>query len=111
MVYEVLVTRAADAEADEIFERIFQAAPSAAIRWYRGLLKAIHSLEHNPNRCPLAPEDEDFPEQMRNLLYGKRRHIYRVIFTIRNDTVYVLHIRHAARQVLKPKPPPKKDDT
>jgi hypothetical protein len=41
-------------------------------------------------------------EEIRNLPYGKRRHAYRVIFTIRGDTVHVLHFRRGARQVLKP---------
>jgi hypothetical protein len=50
----------------------------------------------------LAPENEYFPEEIRNLFYGKRRNAYRIIFTIRGDTVHVLHVRRGARQVLNP---------
>jgi hypothetical protein len=59
-------------------------------------------LADNPERCSLAPEDESFPEEIRNLLYGKRKNIYRVIFTIRAEAVHVLHFRRGARQVLRP---------
>ena len=77
-------------------------APLAAVRWYNGLLKAIRSLAESPGRCSLAPEDERFPEEIRNLLYGKRTTAYRIIFTIRGDTVHVLHFRRGAREGLKP---------
>ena len=102
MVFRVEVTKTAEGEADEAYEWIAKYAPQAALRWYRGLLEAIHSLADNPERCSLAPEDEDFPEEIRNFLYGKRANKYRVIFTIRGATVYVLHILHAARKPLRP---------
>ena len=37
---------------------------------------------------------------MRQLLYGKRPHLYRILFTIDGDVVYVLRIRHGRRQRL-----------
>jgi plasmid stabilization system protein ParE len=59
-------------------------------------LTEAQALEQFPHRCPLAPESG--PElEIRQLLYGR----YRVLFTITSDTVYVLHIRHGARQQLK----------
>ncbi len=54
-----------------------------------------------PARCPLAPENDEFEEEIRELLYGKRQHRYRILFTIRGETVIVLHIRHGAREHLK----------
>ena len=65
-------------------------------------MKAIGSLADNPQRNSLAPEDEYFREEIRNLLYGKRKNVYRVIFTVRGDTVHVLHFRRGARMVLRP---------
>jgi plasmid stabilization system protein ParE len=52
-------------------------------------------------RCGLAPEDKVFPFEVRQLLYGQKPHIYRILFTIEGDTVYVLHIRHGRRQSLR----------
>jgi plasmid stabilization system protein ParE len=54
-------------------------------------------LERFPRRCPLAAESGAELE-IRQLVYGA----YRALFTIAKDTVYVLHIRHGARQTLKP---------
>jgi len=46
------------------------------------------------------PEDRD----LRQLLYGNKPHIYRVIYRILENQkhVDVLHIRHGARQNFKP---------
>ena len=35
---------------------------------------------------------------VRQLLFGRKRTVYRVYFTIINDVVIVLHIRHGARR-------------
>jgi hypothetical protein len=32
------------------------------------------------------------------LLYGRKPHVYRVLFTIEGEAVYVLHILHGRRQ-------------
>jgi plasmid stabilization system protein ParE len=66
------------------------------------LLKALRSLAEHPQRCSLAPENEVFEEEIRQLLYGKRQNVSRILFTIREQTVYILHIRHAARPFLQP---------
>jgi plasmid stabilization system protein ParE len=102
MTYQVVVQASAQVEMEGAHEWIAERAPFTADRWYNGLLKAIRSLADNAERCALAPEDEFFPEEIRNLLYGKRHNAYRVIFTIRGDTVHVLHFRRGARLVLKP---------
>ena len=54
-----------------------------------------------PERCSLAPESGRFPFEVRQLLYGNAPHIYRILFTIGRNTVYVLHIPHARRQPVK----------
>jgi hypothetical protein len=33
---------------------------------------------------------------------GKRKHKHRIIFTVREDTAYVLYVRHTARGELEP---------
>lgn len=100
MAFEVRLSAAADVEADAIYERMAQQAPQGAFRWYNGLLDAMESLADLPRRCPLAPEGEHFNEEIRHLLSGKRRNVYRVLFTIRGNIVHVLHIRHGSRRFL-----------
>jgi plasmid stabilization system protein ParE len=102
MNYRVAVTATAKAEAEEAYLWIRQHSPNRAAKWYIGLIKTIQSLEFQPHRCPLAPEAPVFRQEIRQLLYGKRKGIYRILFEIRDDVVYVLHIRHAARRFLEP---------
>lgn len=61
-----------------------------------------------PERCPLAPETAFFTEEIRQLLteeirqllYGRGRGVHRILFTIKDATVVVLHVRHGARKYL-----------
>jgi plasmid stabilization system protein ParE len=71
-------------------------------RLHGGLLAAIRSLANRPDRCPLADEATDLGLELRELLYGRRRTIYRVLFTIDGQTVNVLRVRHAAQDRLQP---------
>ena len=62
--------------------------------------RCIASLQEKPQRCSLATENEIFPEEVRQLLYGKSRNRYRVLFTIRQNIVYILFVRHTAQALL-----------
>ena len=98
MTYRVITQPDAEAEAEEAFRWFYEQSPEAAVRWYHGLREAIQSLAEHPHRCPVAPEAEGFSEEVRQLLYGKRRGIYRILFLIRGHTVHVIGVRHGARQ-------------
>ena len=39
-------------------------------------------------------------QELRNLLYGRRPHVYRAVFTIEGDTVWILRVRRAQRRPL-----------
>jgi hypothetical protein len=49
---------------------------------------------------PPGAEKAEFPFEVRRLLYGRKPHVYRILFTIEADMVVVVHIRHARRQPL-----------
>lgn len=68
----------------------------------RSTIRCHSVAEHNPERCGLAPENEWFPGELRQLLYGKRRGVYRILFEVRDTTVYILRVRHGARKLLEP---------
>ena len=109
MKYRIEVSSLAEAEADNAFLRLSQvASPTQATQWYAGLLKAIESLVQMPKRCSLARENEYFSQEIRQLLYGRGRNSYRILFTILDgqdvSTVRILHIRHASQQTLGEKP-------
>jgi plasmid stabilization system protein ParE len=74
-----------------------------AVKWYEGFLRALVTLEKNPERCPLARENESMPVEMRELHFGLGRHkTHRAVFTIRPDYVVVYAIRHLAADDLSP---------
>jgi plasmid stabilization system protein ParE len=75
-----------------------QQAGDAGERWFLALRAAVGSLTNLPSRCPLAPENRDSPVDVRHLLYGRRPHVYRILFAIEGDVVQVLHIRHGRRR-------------
>jgi plasmid stabilization system protein ParE len=100
MTYHIIIQPGAEADLDAAYTHRRARAPEAAARWFAGIVEAINSLQDFPARCPLAPENEHFAEEIRQLLYGRRRDVYRILFTIREDTVHVLHIRHGAQQPL-----------
>lgn len=109
MAYRIDIASVAQAEAEQAFLRLSQVmTPEAAKQWYVGLLEAIASLSRMPKRCSLARENPYFSQEVRQLLYGKGRNTYRVLFTVLDDqgpaTVRILHIRHAAQQTLGEEP-------
>jgi plasmid stabilization system protein ParE len=102
MSYSVQITVRAFLEIGEALESLARKSPTAADRWHEKLMLAVRSLEENPERCGLAPESEWFSAEIRQLLYGKRRGVYRILFEVRGDTVHVLRVRHSAQALLEP---------
>jgi toxin ParE1/3/4 len=99
MAFRVETSAQAENDADAILEWLLaQHAGEAGMRWFLALEDAIASLATFPERCPLAPETVRFPFEVRQLLYGRKPHVYRILFTIEGDTVNVLHIRHGRRK-------------
>ena len=77
-------------------------SPAAAANWSLGFGKKVGTLASQPFRCPLAAENEKFPEEIRELLYGTKKNAHRIIFTVREETVHVLYVHHTAQDELEP---------
>jgi toxin ParE1/3/4 len=99
MAYLVKVTSRAERDLVELYSRVNAESSESALKWYRGLKNDILSLEEHPNRCPVMRTKG----KLRHLLYGRRPHVYRVIYRVleKQKEVEVLHIRYGARR--KPK--------
>ena len=78
----------------EAAEYIARDSDVAANRWMDGLIGVMESLSKMPRRCAIAREQAAFEIELRNLIY----HSHRIIFTITEDCVRILHVRHAARR-------------
>lgn len=78
-----------------------QFSPEAAADWHARLLAEMKTLEDTPLRCPLAVEASRLRIDLRELIFGKRRGTFRILFTVDGDNVYVLRIRRATRDQIK----------
>ena len=100
MAFQVRTTKAAELQIEIAYLWLNKRNPIYADKWFKGLMNAIASLQEKPRRCSLATEIEVFSEEVRQLLYGKSRNKYRVLFTIREHIVYVLFVRHTSQALL-----------
>ena len=100
MTFRVELTPIAEAQIENAYRWYREQNPEFADRWFRGLMNTIATLQEKPRRCALAIEHEIFLEEVRQLLHGKAKNIYRVLFVIRDTTVYVLYVRHSAQAPL-----------
>jgi plasmid stabilization system protein ParE len=74
-----------------------------AMAWYDGFLDRLEILEQNPQFGGLAPENDKFDFELRQLCYGSgRRLTHRALYRIVGNTVEVLSIRHHAQQPVRP---------
>ena len=100
MAFQVDITEPALADAEDYvrFIREVGKQPEAAERWFRGLVRAIYSLEELPERCPVIPEQEDFSFEIRHLIYFS----HRIVFRVERDRnrVVVFRVYHGSRQAL-----------
>ncbi len=79
----------------EIYLWIAEDSAVNAARWVVTLESEILGLDVSPERCSVAPENEEIEAfEIRQLLVGS----YRVLFIVRERGVFVLHIRHGSRR-------------
>jgi plasmid stabilization system protein ParE len=93
------VLTAPDAESDvRAYHRyIRDRAPKAAKKWLGELRSSIKTLSRFPERCPMAPESTLLQKPIRQLFFGAgNRGTYRILFTVSDKVVNVLHVRHGS---------------
>lgn len=99
MAFHVELSDRAQADITAIYDWLrSQKAGDAGERWFLALREAITSLSSLPARCPLAPESRESPVEVRQLLYGSKPHVYRILFAVEGNVVRVLHVRHGRRR-------------
>lgn len=63
--------------------------PQAALEWYDDIFEKLETLSTFPERCPKAPESQYFEFEVRHLIIGA----YRVLFRIIDHTVLILDFK------------------
>jgi plasmid stabilization system protein ParE len=91
--YAVVFEESAQANVRESYDWGCRAwGKQEAKQWVRQLRTAVsQQLAIVPKGFSLAPEDDEFSEEIRQMVVGR----YRVLFTIRGRKVHVLHVRGA----------------
>ena|SRR5271168_2813138 len=102
MAYLVEFSVRAAHDLEILYREKYAAELDSAARWYNGLEE--EAIGWYPHRCPPAAEARKLKRKLRHLLYGKKPHVYRVIYEVDDlrQAVWVFTIRHGARQKLKP---------
>lgn len=99
--YGIVFAPTAYEDLDEILGWLSDEAPEKVPEWHAAIKAHIHTLGHLPERCPYAPENGLWgSEELRQLLFQAYPSKYRVIFTVTESRVHILHIRHGARRYL-----------
>ncbi|MFP5270085.1 type II toxin-antitoxin system RelE/ParE family toxin [Coleofasciculus sp.] len=100
MVFQIKLTRYAKEEIESAYLWLKDYNSAYADQWFRDLMDTIATLQEKPRRCALARENDDFSEEIRQLLYGKPKSRYRIIFTVKGEFVYILSVRRVSRSAL-----------
>jgi plasmid stabilization system protein ParE len=76
-------------------------SPEQASRWLTGIYEKLRTLRDSAAQWPLAPESQDFVIELRELHYGTgRRATHRAVYTVTEDLVLILTVRHLAQDRL-----------
>ena len=98
MAFRVEFTRKAHRDVEEQLAWWSRRGRAAADRWHtQFLVRVIAALEANPHCYPQADEAADLGIDLRVMPYGRRRQVYRVLFTVEGERVVVHRVRHAAQ--------------
>ena len=94
MSYQVKILGRAMADADAIYLWIAKRSRQGAWRWHEALLSAAAILSEQPHQHPLAPESQELPEVVRELLFKTPRgRKYRLLFVIFGNEVRIVSVR------------------
>lgn len=96
MPYRVDIAPAAEWEIEQVFRHIHADSPNNAERWRRELADIFDHLHLFPEGCGLAPENSRVDFEVRQTFHG----VYRILLTIEDDRVVILHFRHGAQRPL-----------
>lgn len=93
--YNVSILPSAQDEIEAAIDFIAQnASVATALLWRNLVLERARTLTEFPQRYPIAEEGAFFEEEIRVLIVGSYRLLYRIV----GNEVQALHVRHGARQ-------------
>ena len=73
-----------------------------ALKWYDAVYEQLDALLQLPDSHAFAAENAAFPYDIREKLVGGKKRTYRAIFTIAEQEVRVLTVRHGSQSAMQP---------
>jgi len=97
----VVIQRQAFAALGRISRSIgMTVSPIAGMRWLALARANINALATNADQWPEADEAQELNIELKCRLFGRRRHVYRILYTIEENEVLVHFVRHATQDKL-----------
>lgn len=100
MRYKVAIMPSAKADIFEIRTWLLENAPEKAEVWLWRCSEAATSLSKYPLRCRISEESAAFDMEVRELLFGDKRNVYRMLFAVEGSKVNILRVRSTRQQRL-----------
>jgi toxin ParE1/3/4 len=90
-------------DKDSIFRWLHERSPAGASGWLRAYDSLIDRLREDASACVFAPENQDCDFDVRQALFKTRRgRIYRDLFVIAGDEVFILRVRGPGQASVEP---------
>ncbi|MEJ7592274.1 MAG: hypothetical protein WKF77_12050 [Planctomycetaceae bacterium] len=103
MSFEVVFTAEASVQALQIQDWIAERSFEGAIAWQKALWLAVGKLRERGSAFSLSAESHQFSEPLYQILFKTRRgFIYRGLFIVRDQTVFVVSVRGYGEDLVSP---------
>jgi hypothetical protein len=102
MSFDVQVLPRAHEDVIQILSWIKSRSPQGAVTWYAAYESLLNRLTEQPVACGPAPEARILGRDLRQAMFKTRQgNIYRAVFIIEADTVYLLRVRGTGQPPLE----------
>ncbi len=103
MRYSVYLTANAQRNVRAILRHLKRQSPMGAASWLRRWTETLTVLEVTAGSCSVAPESDDHPATIRQVIFKTRSGLpYRAVFTIRDEKCLILHVRGPGQSLIPP---------
>jgi len=98
MPHKIRLSNEAVRQITAIGDYIALDSPGNALHWVERLRETVGTLSTYPERHEVLYTAAQAGREVRHTFYG----VYRILYEIQGDTVYVLTVRHGARRPIGP---------
>ena len=85
-------------DREQYYRSAWKNGGDQASAWYERFVDRLKSLDRNPERCPIARESKRVFLEVRELHFGRKPNVFRILFTVDGAAVRILRIVRAQRR-------------